>query len=130
FHGEESPDFCLRFGLKAMKAFRMREAGALDQARKYHRVAWLLDSWVPGQLGGTGATFNWDLAREATKFSRMIILAGGLTPDNVADAVQQVRPYAVDVSSGVESTPGHKDHLKMRNFITRARKSNEQALNG
>ena len=84
-------------------------------------MAWLLDSHVPGQLGGTGATFNWELAQEATKFNRMVILAGGLTPENVAQAIQQVRPYAVDVSSGVESAPGNKDHHKMRTFIAAAR---------
>lgn len=121
FHGEETPDFCGRFGIKTIKAFRVRGPETLEQAKHYRHVAWLLDSHVPGHLGGTGAVFNWDLAREAARFSRMVILAGGLSPENVAEAVQQVRPYAVDVSSGVESAPGKKDPRKMRAFIAAAK---------
>jgi phosphoribosylanthranilate isomerase len=120
-HGEEPPEFCERFGIKTIKAFRVRGRETIEQAKRYRHAAWLLDSYVSGQLGGTGAIFNWEVAREATKFSRMVILAGGLTPENVATAVQQVRPYAVDVSSGVESAPGKKDQPKMRSFIAAAR---------
>ena len=120
FHGGESPAFCERFGLKTIKAFRVRGPKTLEEAKAYPRTAWLLDSHVPNQLGGTGETFDWELAREATKFSRMVILAGGLTAENVAQAVQQVRPYAIDVSSGVESEPGKKDHRKLTLFVTAA----------
>ena len=74
-----------------------------------------------GGLGGTGEKFNWDLAVEARKFGKPIFLAGGLTPENVADAVRQVRPFAVDVSSGVESAPGKKDAAKVRAFIAAVR---------
>jgi phosphoribosylanthranilate isomerase len=121
FHGEESPEFCERFGVKAIKAFRVRGPETIEQAKRYRHVAWLLDSFVPGELGGTGATFNWDLAREAGKFSRMIILAGGLSPDSVTEAVRQAKPFAVDVSSGVESAPGQKDAQKVRAFIAAAK---------
>ena len=83
-------------------------------------MAWLLDSYVPGQMGGSGERFDWDLAGEAANLGGKIILAGGLTPENVAEAVRRVRPYAVDVSSGVESAPGKKDPHKIRDFIQAA----------
>ena len=121
FHGEESPEFCSRFAPKIIKAFRVRDRASLDECLKYRHHAWLLDSFVTGAHGGTGVAFDWDLAMEATKLSRMIILAGGLKPETVADAVRKVRPYAVDVSSGVESEPGKKDHAKIREFILAAR---------
>jgi phosphoribosylanthranilate isomerase len=121
FHGSESPEFCGQFHLAVIKAFRVRGAETLGEAAQYRQVSWLLDSYVPGQPGGTGATFNWDLAREAVKSGRRIILAGGLTPENAAEAVRHVHPYALDVSSGVESAPGKKDSLKMRDFIRAVR---------
>lgn len=122
FHGEETPEFCRRFApLKVWKAFRIQGAESLAALRDYDTDAWLLDSFVPGQLGGTGAMFNWELAVEAKKFGRPIILAGGLTPANVAEAVRQVRPFAVDVSSGVESALGRKDPQKLRDFIAAAK---------
>ena len=117
FHGDETPQFCRKFGLKTIKAFRIRDQQSLARLADYTEEAWLLDSDVPGRLGGTGTRFNWELAGEAKKMKRPIILAGGLTPENVAEAVRQVHPYAVDVSSGVESAPGKKDPVKMRNFI-------------
>jgi phosphoribosylanthranilate isomerase len=121
FHGEESSDFCSQFGLKVIKAFRVSDASLLPALLAYATDAWLLDSYVPGQLGGTGECFNWDLALEAKSHGRPIILAGGLTPENVAEAVRRVRPFGVDVSSGVESAPGEKDADKMRAFIAAAR---------
>jgi phosphoribosylanthranilate isomerase len=121
FHGEETPDYCLQFGLMAMKAFRIRDAGSLRMLPEYRTDAWLLDAFVADQPGGTGVRFNWDLAIEATKLGRPVFLAGGLTPENVADAVRRVRPFGVDVSSGVESVPGKKDHKKVRAFIAAAR---------
>lgn len=124
FHGEEAPDFCTRFGLMSVKAFRIRNAESLKALTDYPTDAWLLDACVPGQLGGTGAIFNWDLAIEAQKLGRPIFLAGGLTPGNVTEAVNSVRPYAVDVSSGVEASPGKKDHAKVRAFIQAARRVN------
>lgn len=121
FHGEEPAAFCGQFGLKAIKAFRMSDAAALPGLLAYATEAWLLDSFVPGQLGGTGERFNWDLAIAAKTHGRPIVLAGGLTPDNVAEAVQRVRPFGVDVASGVESAPGQKDPAKVRAFIAAAK---------
>ena len=118
FHGDELPEFCRNFsGLKIWKAFRMKDQSSLLQLAAYETDAWLLDSFVPDTLGGTGAKFNWELACAAKKFGRPIILAGGLTPENVAEAVRRVRPCAVDVSSGVESEPGKKDRRRIRAFI-------------
>lgn len=120
FHGEETPEFCRQFGLKTMKAFRVRDAESLEQTTPYTSEAWLLDSYVAGQLGGTGARFNWDLATEAAR-RHTVLLAGGLTPENAAEAVRKVRPYGLDVSSGVESAPGQKDAAKVRAFIAAAK---------
>lgn len=121
FHGEESPDFCRGFGALAMKAFRMKDAASLDALPDYFVDAYLLDGYVPGALGGAGETFNWDLAVEAKKFGRPVFLAGGLRADNVAQALRRVRPFGVDVSSGVEAAPGRKDHAKIRDFLQAVR---------
>ena len=122
FHGEESAEFCSRFApLKIIKAFRIRDHDSLRDCLNYREHAWLLDSYVDGALGGTGVAFDWEVAVEATKLSRRIILAGGLKVETVANAVRQVRPFAVDVSSGVESAPGKKDHGKIRDFIAAVR---------
>lgn len=121
FHGDEPPDFCTQFGLMSLKAFRIRDAASLDALPNYATDAYLLDAYSPEARGGTGEKFNWDLAVEAQKFGKPIFLAGGLTPANVAAAVKQVQPFAVDVSSGVESAPGKKDPVKVRAFIQAAR---------
>jgi phosphoribosylanthranilate isomerase len=121
FHGNESSEYCVKFGVMSMKAFRIRAAESLRALPDYRTDAWLLDACTPGKLGGTGAKFNWNLAVEAQKFGRPIFLAGGLTPENVAEAVRRVRPFGVDVSSGVELSPGKKDHKKIRDFIIAAR---------
>jgi phosphoribosylanthranilate isomerase len=121
FHGQESPEFCRRFGLKVIKAFRIQSADSLKPLTAYSAEAWLLDSHVPGQLGGTGEKFNWDLAAMAVRQSSRVVLAGGLTPENVAEAARAVQPYAVDVSSGVESSPGKKDAQKVTAFIAAAK---------
>lgn len=120
FHGDEPPEYCSQFGLMTMKAFRIRDAESLKAIANYQTEAFLLDAYSSDQFGGTGEKFNWDLAVEAKKLGRPIFLAGGLTPENVADAVSKVQPYAVDVSSGVESSPGKKDHAEMRTFIRAA----------
>lgn len=122
FHGEEPPEFCTQFGLMSIKAFRVRDAESLKSLTRYPTDAWLLDTFVAGQAGGTGQTFNWELAVEAQKLGKPIFLAGGLTPENVALAVTRVRPFAVDVSSGVEAAPGRKDHAKVRAFIAAAKR--------
>ena len=121
FHGDETSDFCTQFGLMNMKAIRVRDAGSLVQLENYQTDAFLLDAHSKNGLGGTGKKFNWELAVEAQKFVKPIFLAGGLTPENVADAVRKVHPFGVDVSSGVESAPGIKDHAKVKAFITAAK---------
>jgi phosphoribosylanthranilate isomerase len=121
FHGDEAPEYCLQFGLISMKAFRIRDAASLQALLGYHTDAWLLDAYSPDKPGGTGETFNWDLALEARGLGRPIFLAGGLTAENVSEAVKRARPYGVDVSSGVETAPGSKDHAKVRAFIRAAK---------
>lgn len=123
FHGQETPEYCLQFGVMAMKAFRIKDASSLEELSRYPTDAWLLDSYVADKPGGTGARFNWELASQARRLGKPIFLAGGLTPENVADAVRQVQPYAVDVSSGVEASPGRKDLHKLRAFIEAAKRS-------
>ncbi|MEY2466816.1 MAG: phosphoribosylanthranilate isomerase [Verrucomicrobiota bacterium] len=122
FHGDEPPDFCTQFGLMSIKAFRIRGAESLEGISQYQTDAYLLDAFSPTTLGGSGEKFNWDLAVEAQKFGKPFFLAGGLTPDNVAEAIQKVQPFGVDVSSGVELSPGKKDHAKLKAFIRAAKK--------
>jgi phosphoribosylanthranilate isomerase len=121
FHGDEPPEFCTQFGVMSMKAFRIRDAGTLKMLPDYQTDWWLLDACSAAGLGGTGEKFNWDLAIEAKNLGKPVFLAGGLTPENIAEAVRLVRPYGVDVSSGVESAPGKKDPDKVRRFITAVR---------
>lgn len=130
FHGDEPPEYCLQFGLMSMKAFRIRDAASLEVVSGYHTNAWLFDACNPSKAGGTGETFNWDLARQARGWGRPIFLAGGLTPDNVAEAVRRAQPYAVDVSSGVEAAPGRKDHARVRAFIQAAKAAEASPTDG
>src|SRR5882672_3979600 len=117
FHGDENPEFCERFGLPYIKAAKVRRGVDLIQyARRYTTAkGLLLDTFVDGSHGGTGATFDWALIPD--QFPLPLILAGGLHPDNVADAIRRVRPWAVDVSSGVEAAKGIKDAAKIAAFI-------------
>jgi phosphoribosylanthranilate isomerase len=119
-HGQEPPDFCLQFDRKVIKAFRVKDKESLTTLPKYTVSAYLLDTYVKGAMGGTGITFDWRLASDAKKYG-LVILAGGLNPENVAKAIQQVHPYGVDVSSGVEAEPGKKNHSKMKDFIAAAK---------
>jgi phosphoribosylanthranilate isomerase len=120
-HGDESPASCA-FSRRTIKAIRVKSLESLSALGAFRDLvsAFLLDTYTPDVLGGTGLIFNWDIAKEAKQFGR-IILAGGLTPDNVAEAVRYVQPYAVDVSSGVELAKGKKDRGKVRLFIERAK---------
>jgi phosphoribosylanthranilate isomerase len=122
FHGKESASYCRGFRQRVIKAIRVESPDGLEGCSEYSGVvdAFLLDTYVPGQQGGTGLTFDWNLAVEAKRFGR-IILAGGLNPDNVAAAITAVKPYAVDASSGLEQKPGVKDHEKMALFIQAVR---------
>lgn len=121
FHGDETSEFCTQFGLMSLKAIRVRDAESVNQLADFQTDAFLLDAHSKNGLGGTGEKFNWDLAAGAQKFGKPIFLAGGLTPENVADAIRQARPFGVDVSSGVESAPGKKDPAKVRAFIAAAK---------
>ncbi|EHQ53278.1 MULTISPECIES: phosphoribosylanthranilate isomerase [Ectothiorhodospira] len=118
FHGNEPPDYCESFGLDYIKAIPMAEPVAVGEYMDRHpgALGFLLDSHGAGQVGGTGKTFDWSSWPD--RATRPLILAGGLHPDNVAAAVQQTRPWAVDVSSGVESAPGLKDPERMTRFIS------------
>lgn len=121
FHGSEKPGYCASFGMPYVKAFRVRGMESLEGMEQYlHASAFLLDAYSEKELGGTGKSFNWDTAVFAKKYGR-IILAGGLTPLNVAEAVRHVGPYAVDVSSGVEISKGKKDHAAVRALIANAK---------
>jgi phosphoribosylanthranilate isomerase len=123
-HGSESPDYARKISeLRLIKAFRVDEKFEVGQLASYRVGAYLLDAYDPKQVGGTGQTFNWDIAIAAKQHGR-VILAGGLGPENVYDAILHVRPYAVDICSSIESEPGKKDLAKMATLfreINRAR---------
>jgi len=121
FHGDETPEECSRYPVMTLKAFRVQGEETLAELEAYPSAGYLLDAYVKDALGGTGATFNWDLAVRAQKFGKPIFLAGGLTPENVAEAVRKVQPFGVDVSSGVEIEPGRKDAEQMRTFVAAAK---------
>jgi phosphoribosylanthranilate isomerase len=124
FHGDETPEFCAQFGLPFVKACRVKPGvDALEYLRRYGRAAaWLLDSFVP-EYGGVGESFDWSLLPAALRApgSRPLILSGGLDRGNVGRALRAVRPWGVDVSSGVESAKGIKDAAKMAAFIAEVR---------
>ena len=120
-HGGESPAQVDEVrGIRRIKAIRVAGPRDVERCRRYRVEAFLLDAYVPAVPGGTGSSFKWELARGAEQFGP-IILAGGLTPDNVEEAIRIARPYAVDVASGVESAPGAKDKDLTDEFIRRAK---------
>lgn len=125
-HGDETPEYVQAVGLRTIKALRVKDASILNKLRSFSVSAILLDTYREGQPGGTGETFDWEIASEAAKTGR-IILSGGLNPENVGSAVRKVRPYAVDVSSGVEAKPGKKDHAKLQKFFEQVRMNDEDA---
>ncbi len=120
--GSESPSD-LPPAQVTLKAFRVGPDFEVQRMLYYEARGYVLDASVQGEHGGTGQTCDWAVAREAVATGRPIVLAGGLTPENVAGAVREVRPFAVDTSSGVESTPGKKDHDRIRAFIHNAKTS-------
>jgi phosphoribosylanthranilate isomerase len=123
-HGEEGPSFCAeaarRTGCRVIKAMRVRSRADIQALSQFHTDFHLLDSYAPGLPGGTGETFSWELAQAHRGQTRMI-LSGGLNPENVADAITVVHPYAVDVASGVERSPGRKDPHKLEAFAAAVR---------
>jgi len=121
FCGEETPLDCQFVARRAIKVFRAGQDFKPEDMLAYPTKAYLLDAATPGVHGGTGVPCDWELARRAVALGHPIILAGGLTPENVAEAVAKVRPYAVDVSGGAESAPGKKDHERVRLFIQNAK---------
>lgn len=138
-HGSESPEYCAELKekvsttvppdtlwegtLKIIKAFRINENFQTEQTAGYQNVDYfLLDAYTEGLAGGTGQTFNWDIALEIKKSGKPVFLSGGLTPENVAEAIKKVEPFAVDVCSGIERTPTRKDFDKMLAFVKAVRK--------
>ena len=121
-HGSESPDFCQELFPRVIKSFRVEDESVLALLPQYKVSAYLLDSYDAALRGGTGQSFDWGIAKKARHYGP-IILSGGLTSANVRQAISLVRPYAVDVSSGVESKPGVKDHAKLRAFLETAKKA-------
>jgi phosphoribosylanthranilate isomerase len=119
-HGDEPPEYCDQVSRRVIKAFRVKDIASLDSVRNYRVAGILLDAYSPKAFGGTGLTFNWEIAQGANTYGP-VILAGGLTPDNVRQAVERATPYGVDVSGGVEAAPGRKDPEKIREFIRRAK---------
>jgi phosphoribosylanthranilate isomerase len=127
-HGDETPDIVSRVArsLPVIKAFRVDPNFVLATLDRYSDVfAFLLDAARAGQYGGTGQTADWDFARRAAA-SRRIILSGGLKVENVAQAIRLVRPYGVDVASGIETKPGKKDHARLKEFIDEVRRAEPQ----
>jgi phosphoribosylanthranilate isomerase len=121
-HGNEPPDAC-QLNRKVIKAIRVKDLTDLEPLKRYNVSAFLLDTYSPHTMGGTGQIFNWDIAVEAKKFGR-IILAGGLNHENIEEAIKWVRPYGIDVATGVESNKkGEKDHKKLKLFIEKARQA-------
>jgi phosphoribosylanthranilate isomerase len=123
FHGDETPADCARFGRPYIKAVRVnQDTDLLKYAADFEAArGLLLDAYVPGVPGGTGERFDWSLI--PANLSKAVVLSGGLTPDNVAEAVERVRPWAVDVSSGVEAAKGIKDAHKIAQFIAKAKEA-------
>ena len=119
-HGDESPAFCRKIHRRVIKAFRVKDFQSIKKLRKYSVSGFLLDTFSDNLHGGTGKTFDWNLVLPAKKIGP-VILAGGLTPSNIRQAVSQARPYGVDVCSGVEKSPGVKDPEKVRAFLTNIR---------
>jgi len=116
FHGDETPEYCGQFNKRFIKAFRVNEDFSFDVFLKFPASAFLLDSLVTGEYGGTGVVFDWDIAVKAKKYGK-IILSGGLNQENLSSAVAKVNPYGVDISTGVEIKPGKKDICKVKEIV-------------
>ncbi len=124
FHGEEPALYCRYFldkGYEVIKTFRIKDSMSLKRIDEYDVSAFLFDTFSKEEAGGTGKTFNWDLIEKKAFLAEKLFLAGGLTPENVEEAIQKVRPFAVDVASGVEKAPGQKDEALLERFIRKAK---------
>jgi phosphoribosylanthranilate isomerase len=124
FHGDEAPDFCASFrnDFKVIKAFRLKDKQDLKKINSYDVDYYLLDTFKADVIGGTGEVFDWKILKDF-ELLKPVILSGGLSAANVARAIQEIVPYAVDVSSGVESSPGKKDIKLMKKFVEEVRKT-------
>jgi phosphoribosylanthranilate isomerase len=125
FHGEEPSEYCQAFSLPIIKALRIKDLESLKDMERYPETILLLDTYSPVQAGGTGNPFSWEIALKA-KEKQNFILSGGLTQENIGEAISKVRPWGIDVSSGVEMVPGRKDHLKMNDFVKEVRRADEK----
>jgi len=123
FHGEETPEYCGYFKnrFKVIKAFRLKDRNDLKVINDYDANFYLLDTYKTDSIGGTGETFDWKILKDF-EILRPVILSGGLTPANVSAAIKEIAPYAVDVSTGVEASPGKKDLTLMKKFVENVRK--------
>lgn len=122
-HGDEGPDYCRQLGNSVIKAMRVKDRINQDDINSFPVQAFLFDAYSTAEFGGTGTGFNWELLKDIA-VRKSVILSGGLTPENVAEAIDIVNPYAVDVSSGVEDYPGKKDPAKLKAFIKAVRNGN------
>jgi phosphoribosylanthranilate isomerase len=124
FHGDETPEYCADFKgkFKVIKAFRLKDKKGLEKINEYQTDLYLLDTFKADTIGGTGETFYWKML-EDFEILKPVILSGGLTPKNVARAIKEVAPYGVDVSTGVEDSPGKKNADLMAEFIQNVRKA-------
>ena len=124
-HGNEPPELCRKLFPKTIKAFRLKDEESLKKIGPYQGStrAILLDTYVKGKKGGTGRSFDWDLAVKAGEFNMPVILSGGLNPENISEAVSMVRPFAVDINSGIEESPGKKDPDLMKELMKKIWKS-------
>jgi len=118
-HGSETPQFAQRLSCAVIKAFAVKPGFDVSELSQYQVAGYLLDTWsdIPGLHGGSGKTFDWSIARDAAQRYPNVILAGGLNPSNIRDALENVQPYAVEFNSGVEIKPGVKNHYKMRDAV-------------
>ena len=122
-HGDESADTCASIkGCRIIKAFRLKKAPAAKDINKYRTYAYLFDTYSSGKFGGTGKSFDWKLLKNLRKIKKPVFLAGGLTAGNVAEAIREVSPEWVDISSALESRPGKKSRAKIKKFITAVKK--------
>jgi phosphoribosylanthranilate isomerase len=121
-HGDETPGFCKQFEVPVLKALRIKDKASLSVIDQYNVAGFLLDTFSTKQYGGTGETFDWSLLNG--KLETSIILSGGLNPDNILDAIDSVNPAAIDVNSGVEISPGKKDHQKINLLFENLKNTN------
>ena len=123
FHGDETPEFCKKWADKVIRAFRIENENQLDKIKKYDFVRMIIiDAAVEGKFGGTGKLSDWDIAIKAKEYGIPLLLAGGLTPVNVSEAIKKVKPFGVDVAGGVENSPGIKSREKIRAFMHSVRR--------